>query len=133
MTALWRALRLRCPWCASRRTFIRRWMGKYPRCRTCGIRWHREAGFELGPVVVNTVITFFSLAVAMTIGFVVTYPDVPIWPLVGWCMGIAIGLPVVIYPLTFTVWLAFDLLTHRPEAAELAEAAAAVKVSFDEA
>ena len=56
-----RALVLHCPWCGSRRTFIRRWLGKYERCRTCGIRWRREEGFELGAVTVNTVITFIVL------------------------------------------------------------------------
>ena len=77
-TAFWRGLRLRCAWCGSRRTFIRRWLGKYERCRTCGLRWRREEGFELGPVALNTVITFAVLAIGMLIGFVATYPDVAV-------------------------------------------------------
>ena len=117
---------MRCAWCGSRRTFIRRWLGKYPRCRTCGLRWRREEGFELGPVALNTVITFFCLAVGMGIGFVVSYPDIAVWPIVGSCIAIAVLLPILIYPLTFTVWFAFDVLAHPPEAAELEEAAAAV-------
>jgi uncharacterized protein (DUF983 family) len=121
-----RAVVLHCPWCGSRRTFIRRWLGKHERCRSCGIRWRREEGFELGAVTVNIVLTFIVLTAGMTVGFVMTSPDIPVAPMVLSLIGVAILMPVVIYPLTFTLWLAFDLAVHRPDAAELAEAAAAV-------
>lgn len=121
-----RALLLRCPWCGSRRTFIRRWFGKYPRCRTCGIRWRREEGFELGAITINTILTFLTLTVGMAIGFIVTYPEIPVVRLVLSLIGVAVLMPVLIYPLTFTIWLAVDLGVHRPDAAELAEATAAV-------
>jgi uncharacterized protein (DUF983 family) len=123
-----RALMLRCPWCGAQRTFIRRWFGKHERCRTCGIRWRREEGFELGAVTVNTILTFIVLVAAMTIGFVVTSPDIPVMPMVLTLVGVAVLMPIVIYPFTFTIWLAFDLATHRPDAAELSAAAAAVEL-----
>ena len=122
-----RALLLHCPWCGSRRTFIRRWLGKHDRCRTCGIRWRREEGFELGAVTVNTVLTFIVLTAGMTVGFVLTSPDIPIAPMILSLLGVAALMPIVIYPLTYTTWLAFDLAVHRPGAAELAAAAAAVE------
>ena len=121
-----RAAVVHCPWCGARRTFIRRWLGKYERCRTCGIRWRREEGFELGAVAINTTLTFLALAIGMTIGFVMTSPDIPVASMVLSLIGVAVFMPIVIYPLTYTMWLAFDLAVHRPEAAELAEAAAAV-------
>jgi uncharacterized protein (DUF983 family) len=124
-----RALVLRCPWCGSRRTFIRKWLGKYERCRTCGIRWRREEGFELGAVTVNIVLTFLVLTIGMTIGFVATAPDIPVVPMISSLIGIAVLMPIVIYPFTFTIWLAFDIAVHRPEADELLEAAAAVELS----
>ena len=117
---------LRCPWCGSRRTFVRRWFGKYDRCRTCGIRWRREEGFELGAVTINIVLTFIVLTAAMTIGFIRTSPDIPVLSMVLSLVGVAILMPIVIYPFTFTIWLALDLAVHRPDAAEVAEAAAAV-------
>jgi hypothetical protein len=122
-----RAVVLHCPWCGSRRTFIRKWLGKYERCRTCGIRWRREEGFELGAVALNTVFTFLVLAIGMTVGFIITSPDIPVGPMVLSLLGIAIVFPVLIYPFTFTMWLAFDLAVHRPEPAELLESAAAVE------
>ncbi|MBK5334220.1 MAG: DUF983 domain-containing protein [Ilumatobacteraceae bacterium] len=121
-----RAVMLRCPWCGSRRTFIRKWLGKYDRCRTCGIPWRREEGFELGAVTINTVLTFIVLTAAMTIGFIRTSPDIPVVPIVVSLVGVAILMPIVIYPFTFTIWLALDLAVHRPDVAELAEASAAV-------
>lgn len=124
---LCRALVLHCPWCGARRTFIRRWFGKFDRCRTCGIRWRREEGFELGAVTVNTVLTFVVLTVAMTVGFIATSPDIPVLPMVLSLVGVAVLMPILIYPFTFTIWLAFDLAVHRPDVAELAEAAAAVE------
>ncbi|MEY2414740.1 MAG: hypothetical protein QOH53_74, partial [Ilumatobacteraceae bacterium] len=59
------------------------------------------------------------------IGFVTTSPDIPILPMVLSLVGVAILMPIVIYPFTFTIWLALDLAVHRPDAAELADATAA--------
>jgi uncharacterized protein (DUF983 family) len=120
-----RGLTLRCPWCASRRTFIRGWFHRHERCRTCGIKWHREEGFELGAVTMNTIVTFGALTIAMVVGFVRTSPDIPVLPFVLALGAVAVVVPVVIYPFTYTMWLAFDLAVHPPDAAELAEAAAA--------
>ena len=123
-----RAVTLRCPWCASRRTFLRGWFHRYDRCRTCGIAWRREEGFELGAVTMNTIVTFGTLTIAMVAGFVLTAPDVPVLPFVLALTGIAVLMPIAIYPFTYTMWLAFDLAVHVPEEAELLEAAASVRV-----
>jgi uncharacterized protein (DUF983 family) len=122
---LMRAITLRCPWCANRRTFIRGWFRRHERCRTCGLRWHREEGFELGAVTVNTIITFGALTIAMVIGFVATSPDIPVLPFVLALSAVAIVMPILIYPFTYTMWFAFDLRVHPPEPGELAEASAA--------
>ena len=55
----------------------------------------------------------------MTIGFVMTSPDIPVVRMVFALIGVAVLMPIVIYPFTFTIWLAFDLAAHRPDAAEL--------------
>jgi uncharacterized protein (DUF983 family) len=121
-----RAAVLKCPWCGSRRTFLRGWFKRYDRCRTCGISWHREVGFELGTVTVNTILTFGTLTVAMVIGIVATLPDIPVFGLVASLCALGIVMPVAIYPFTYTIWLAFDLAVHPPERAELDEAMVAV-------
>ncbi len=84
-------------------------MLRYDRCRSCGIRWHREHGFELGPIALNVVFTFFTLGVSMIIAFVATAPDFPVVALtVGLVTG-AILIPLIAYPFTFMLWQAFDL------------------------
>ena len=67
-----------------------------------------------------------TLTVGMAIGFIVTYPDIPVARMVFALIGIAVLMPILIYPFTFTIWLAIDLAVHRPDAAGLVEAAAAV-------
>jgi len=121
-----RAIVLHCPLCGSRRTFIRRWFGRYERCRSCGIRWNREQGFELGSVGLNFLFTFFTLAVGMVVAFVATSPDFPVFAMTIGFMSAAIVLPLFFYPFTNTLWLAVDLLAHKPDEAELADAAAAI-------
>lgn len=121
-----RAIVLRCPLCGSRRTFIRRWMLRYDRCRSCGIKWHREHGFELGPIALNIIFTFFTLGVGMVVAFVATAPDFPVLTLTLALVGGAIVVPLLAFPFTNTLWMAFDLLSHKPDERELAEAAAAV-------
>lgn len=126
LTMFVRAIRLRCPQCGSRRTFIRRWFWRYDRCRTCGIRWRREQGFELGAIGLNLLFTFLALAIGMVAAFVATTPDFPVFAMTIGFMAGAIVVPLVLYPFTNTIWLAVDLLAHRPDIAELAEAAGAV-------
>lgn len=130
-TSFWRmmgrAITLRCPRCGSRRTFLRGWFRKHERCRTCGIRWQREVGFELGAVTMNTIVTFGLLTVMMTVGFIMTSPDIPVLPFVLTLGVTALVVPILIYPFTYTMWLAFDLAVHPVDEVEALEAAVAVE------
>ena len=74
----------------------------------------------------NTIVTFGALTAAMVVGFVTTLPDIPVLPFVLSLFAVALVVPVVIYPFTYTMWLAFDLAVHPPERVELDDAAAAV-------
>ena len=121
-----RALALRCPRCGAGKNFRRRWLLKYPRCRSCGIQWHRESGFELGPIALNVVFTFFVLGASMGITFVATAPNFPVVTLMVVFVAVAMLVPLIVYPWTVGLWLAFDLAVHRPEPAEVAEALTAV-------
>jgi uncharacterized protein (DUF983 family) len=122
-----RALTLRCPWCGSRRSFLRGWFRRHPRCRTCGIAWSREVGVELGAVTMSTIITFGAIAICMGVGFAVTVPDVPVVPMLIGIGLVALCTPIAVYPLSYTLWLAFDLAVHPPEPAELDAAARALE------
>jgi uncharacterized protein (DUF983 family) len=117
-----RALTLRCPWCGNRRSFLRGWFGKHERCRTCGLRWHREEGFELGAMTTNTILTFGLVVVLMAIGFVLTAPDIPVVPMMIGVGVVGVVAPLCFFPFSYMLWLVFDLAARPPEAAELAEA-----------
>lgn len=77
-------------------------------------------------MLLNTVFTFGALVVTIGIGSIVTYPDVPVWPIVAAGLAVAIFLPLVLYPMTFTLWFAVDVVTNSPEDDELADAGAAL-------
>jgi uncharacterized protein (DUF983 family) len=117
-----RAITLRCPRCGNRKSFIRGWFGRHERCQTCGIRWCREEGFELGALALNTILTFSTLAIAMSIGFIATSPDIPVLPFVLGLAGVAVLMPIFLYPFTYLLWLVIDLRVHEPDAKELADA-----------
>ncbi len=80
----------------------------------------------MGAVTVNTAITFGAVAICMAVGFVATAPDIPVAPLMLAIGAVGAVVPVVAYPFSYTLWLAFDLAVHPPEADELAAAARTV-------
>ena len=122
---LWRGVRRRCAFCGGRGAFFTGWFSKQERCKTCGIGWHRGyEGFELGAMAISAVICLGTLVVAMAIGMVATSPDIAVVPLlVGLGVG-AIVLPVLVYPVSYTVWQAVDLAMRPPQAGDFAPPAA---------
>lgn len=80
----------------------------------------------MGPIALNSVITFGLLAIGMVVAFIATAPDFPVGALtVGFVIG-AVVIPLALFPFTNTLWLAVDLLTHRPDEKELTDASIAV-------
>jgi uncharacterized protein (DUF983 family) len=118
-----RASRRRCPHCGGRAWF-RGWFAKDERCRTCGYRYERDPGFLLGALTVNTVVTFGVLAVILVVGFVVTYPDIAMVPILAVALPAVVVVPIVFYPFSYTIWSAVDLAMRPLEPAEEADAAA---------
>jgi uncharacterized protein (DUF983 family) len=124
---LWRAIRRRCPRCGGRGAFFTGWFARDDRCRSCGYRWERHEGFVLGPITINTVITFGLVGLVLIVGLLLTLPDVDPWPVVAATVAVAVVVPVVAYPITWTIWAALDLrwspLTPEEEADAAAHAA----------
>lgn len=68
----------------------------------------------------NVVLTCGLIVVGATIGMILTAPDFAVLPIV---IGLVIGalvVPVVLYPVTYTLWQALDLAMRPPDAEELA-------------
>ena len=113
---LWRGARRRCPWCSGRGAFFTGWFRKADRCRTCGLGWRRGyEGFELGALAMSAIVVFGALVVALSVGIVLTTPDIPVFELVVALGAVAVVLPIVVYPFTYTLWQAVDLAMHPPE------------------
>ena len=72
----------------------------------------------------NIMLTGGSLLSVMCAGVVLTYPDIPIWPMLIATVGVALLVGIGGYPTSYTVWLAVDLTMNPPDETELAEAAA---------
>jgi len=118
---LGRALLRRCPRCGGKGWFTG-WVRKQDRCRTCGYRYERQPGFLLGAVTINTIVTFGLLAVVIVVSLVLSYPDVALVPTLVAGMAVAVVVPVVGYPFSYTIWAAIDLTMRPLEPAEVADA-----------
>jgi uncharacterized protein (DUF983 family) len=110
--------------CGGKKAWFTGYYKTQERCRTCGFKWERElAGFMTGAMTVNIIITFLLLAGTMAGFFIATFPHPPVLPLIGLLLVIAICVPLLLRPRTYTMWSAVDLLMREPSEAELADAA----------
>ena len=113
---LWRGIRRRCAWCGGRGAFFTGWFAKQDRCRTCGIGWQRGyEGFELGALAISAILVLGTLVAAMTVGIVLTLPGVDVLPLLLILGAGAVVLPILLYPVSYTLWQAVDLAMRPPE------------------
>ncbi|MBI3967067.1 MAG: DUF983 domain-containing protein [Chloroflexi bacterium] len=112
-----RALIRRCPHCGSGGIF-RGWFELESECPRCGLTFEREEGYWTGAMLINLVLTELIFLVYLVVGLAVTWPNVPIWPLVGIGVALNVAFPIFFYPLSKTVWMALDLSFHPLEAPE---------------
>ena len=88
-----------------------------PSCPSCGLELDRGPGYFLGAMAFNLVaaeLMFASALVALAVG---TWPSPPwtaIW--IGSVFGMVVA-PILTYPFSKTLWLAFDLAA-QPQAAQ---------------
>ena len=111
-----RALRLRCPACGQGRAFAT-WFRMHTRCSVCGLHLERgEHGYVVGAYMFNIIAAELVFA-AIFIGTLVAMWPEPPWTLLQYGgVALMIGLPVLFYPFSKTVFLAFDLVFRPPTA-----------------
>ena len=105
---LGRALRRRCPVCASGGIFDG-WFTLRDRCPRCGFSFEREEGYWVGAMIVNiggAQLLFFAVFLG---GLALTYPDVPWTALLVAGLAVMAVFPIVFYPLSKMLWLWGDL------------------------
>lgn len=107
-----------CPVCGRRSGLFRRWVLMAERCPRCNFKFERDEGHFVGAVGMNTIMSFGLLLLALIVFFIATYPDIPAGP---WVFGAAavFGLvPVILYPISKTLWVAIDLVMRPLEPGE---------------
>jgi uncharacterized protein (DUF983 family) len=101
----------RCPWCGGRGAFFTGWFAKAPNCQTCGLMWRRgDVGFELGAAAIAAAITLGPLIVALAVVMAITWPTIAVVPMLAGFVPAALILPVLLYPISYTIWQALDLV-----------------------
>jgi uncharacterized protein (DUF983 family) len=115
-TMLFRGLFRRCPWCGGKGAFFTGWTSKQPTCASCGLNWRRgDVGYELGAAATAAIISMGPLVVLLGIMVAFTWPEVNVVPMFV-VLGVgAIVLPILLYPSSYTVWQAVDILLRPPE------------------
>lgn len=111
----------RCPWCGDRRAYFLGWFEHREHCRRCGHGYRRgDQAFELGATTVSFVLTLGGVLVVTLVAILLSLPDIEVWWVVIPAGVVALLGPIVLYPMSFTLWQAVDLWMRRPTAEELA-------------
>lgn len=108
---LWRALRGRCPYCGSRAIWAR-WGQLTAQCPGCAHHFEHEEGYFVGAMIVNLGLAEALFGVVLIGGLALTWPDVPWVPLTVVSVLLMIGLPILLYPRSKTLWLWLDYRVH---------------------
>lgn len=106
-----RAVRRHCPYCGGPGIF-ESWWTLRPNCPHCGVSFEREEGYFLGAYAVNLLIAEFlgmGLVVAMLIWSGFSTLSMQIIAVV-----LAVGLPLLFFPYSRTLWMALDLVLDPP-------------------
>jgi uncharacterized protein (DUF983 family) len=105
-----RALTLRCPHCGGR-GILASWFTLAPACPHCGLRPERgESDYFLGGMMFNIALAEGVFVIVLIVTLVVTWPRVP-WTVLQYGAPAAMVLaPIILYPFSRLVWLAFDLM-----------------------
>lgn len=113
-TLLGRGLTRRCPRCGERDVF-ESWFRSRECCPRCHMRLNRgEHDFWIGAWMLNLVGVETVFALLLVALIVALWPDVP-WPAITWAGVIGmIALPLLLFPVSRTLWLAIDM-TFQPE------------------
>ena len=112
---LGRALTLRCPRCGARGLFVS-WFRMKERCERCGFPLQRGEAedYWLGGMMFNIVLSEMLAVAVVALVVLITWPGVPWNAVWAGAVLLMVAAPFLLYPLSRTTWLAFDLL-FRPK------------------
>lgn len=107
-----RGLRQRCPVCGKGKIFEGLFK-TYERCPVCHFVYEREPGYYTGAMAVNLVVTELLIAaVALPLAASQAF-SIPILVVIG--LVLCIGLPLLFYRPTKSLWMSLDHVIHPVE------------------
>ncbi len=107
-----RAFTRRCPYCGATGIFSSFWSLRQ-QCPRCGVVFEREDGYFLGAYAVNLIAAEFLGFGGILILLISSNLSTLALQLIA--VVVAIGLPVLGYPFTRSLWMVIDLMIHHPE------------------
>jgi uncharacterized protein (DUF983 family) len=122
----WRALRLRCPVCGGG-GLLRSWFKIKPQCPSCGFALQREEGYFTGAMAMNLMASEFIVTAVLVVLMITTWPLALSWPSpelqTAWIVSIVAAglLPLITFPFSRTLWVAFDVIFRPPTSADFQE------------
>ncbi len=105
----------------------------HPRCETCGLNFDHEEGYWTGAMAFNIVFAEVFFVVILVAVVVSSWPNIPMMPLIVAGLVTNLIFPIFFYPMSKTLWLAFDLSffhAQRPYTREEVEAYAAARAAL---
>jgi uncharacterized protein (DUF983 family) len=119
-TLFTRALLLRCPRCGARGIW-QSWFKMKHACPTCGQVFERGEShdFFIGAYLINLVVAESTAVVVAAVMWIVLGSRVSFNVLWGASMLLAVIMPVIFYPFSRELWLAFDLHFRPAEAGDM--------------
>lgn len=88
-------------------------------CGSCGLIFERIAGHWTGSIGISIILSFPLLAVVLLGGLIATSPDFKAWPIIIAGVAVAVLFPILIFPLTRTLWTALDIMMRPLRADEV--------------
>ena len=91
------------------------WFVMRTSCPRCELRFEKEEGGFLGAMTLNYAVAMGAWLVVLTIGIVLTVPDIPVMPLLLISAAVLIVVPLWFYPRSKMVWAAVEFLVQKNE------------------
>lgn len=106
-----RALLRRCPLCGGKGIFSS-WFHLKTNCPTCSHTFERESGYWVSAIIVNTAVTEALFGVFFVGILIATFPNVSWGPVLIAGALTNVLFPILFFPLSKTLLMAFDLWVH---------------------
>lgn len=107
--AIMRALRRRCPVCASGE-ISRHPAHVHQRCPNCDLDLERQVGSFIGGVGLNTIVAFVVLLLIIVFGFISTGGEASVTRILIPALTVSVLLPLFFYARSRLLWVAFELI-----------------------